>query len=164
MTQQPADLPIFGNDGSFQSLVSQHAGRGISTPTVLNRLESTGNVKVVNKHFVRMINPHWCFIEDHEDELLDFGVRSIMSLGSTISHNIQQQNNKVNKYLERRVYSMKTENPNLAVKRINHLLIEQKDQMLGLIQSLESNTSSSNNITVGAGYYTWVENQQNAEH
>ena len=111
-----------------------------------------------------MINPHWCFIEDHEDELLDFGVRSIMSLGSTISHNIQQQNNKVNKYLERRLYSMKTENPNLAVKRINHLLIEQKDQMLGLIQSLESNTSSSNNITVGAGYYTWVENQQNAEH
>jgi signal transduction protein with GAF and PtsI domain len=157
VTGQPADLPIFGNDGSFQSLVSRHAGRGISTPTVLNRLISTGNIKTVNKHFVRMVNPHWRFFEDQEDEVLDASTHSLSSLSKALLNNLKNRNQQDQKWVERRVYSVNIPSSEVSATKaaMNELLRHQYEDMVNLIRSRESKSNHEATELLGTGYYFW---------
>ncbi|MCG8466013.1 MAG: DUF6502 family protein [Xanthomonadales bacterium] len=152
-SDEPADLPIFGNDGSFQGLVGHYAGRGVSTPTVLERMVETGNIKVVNKHFVRLMDPHWRFFEDEEDKLLDYGTQALSSLANTIAHNIAHRHEGDHKLVERRVCSMKVENTQETHDKLNRLLLKQKEEMLELMKSLECADNDQSPMILGAGYY-----------
>lgn len=154
-TGEPIDLPIFGNDGSFQSLVNRHAGRGISTRTALDRLESTGNVKIVNKHFVRMIDPIWRFIEDNEDECLDYGTQALNSLAHCIENNVINRHDYSKKFTERRICSFRVEDTMENRQKINQLLLQQKEEMIQLMESLEQNSDTVNETMIGTGYYFW---------
>jgi len=150
---EPADLPIFGNDGSFQGLVGHYAGRGVSTPTVLERMVESGNIKVVNKHFVRLVYPHLRFFEDEEDKLLYFGTQALSSLANTITHNSSYRHEGDHKWVERRVCSMKVKNTKETHDKLNGLLLKQKEEMLELMKSLECRDHDPSPTILGAGYY-----------
>ena len=154
-TGKPMDLPIFGKDGSFQSLVNRHAGRGISPQTALDRLQATGNVQVINKHFLRMVDPIWRFIEDNEDECLDYGTQSLASLADCIENNLIHRHEPDKKFTERRICSFRIED-NLANKRrISQLLLAQKEEMIQLMKSLEKDNEHEPETIIGTGYYFW---------
>ena len=157
VSNEPADLPIFGVDGSFQSLVNRHAGRGISTRTALDRLVASGNVEVVGKHFARMVDPNWRFIEDNEDEFLDYGTRAIASLGMTVCHNLKERKHPENKYVERRVYSVCIPRKKLKKieREVNELLMRQKVEFAEYIRQQEVETQEDDMVVLGAGYYQW---------
>jgi hypothetical protein len=157
MSGKPADLPIFGPEGSFQSLVTRQAGRGISTRTVLDRMIATGNLEVVNRHFVRMANPYWRFIEDNEDEFINYGTQSVASLLTAITNNLKHRNNPENKTVERRVYSAKIplEKQGDVSKQIKELLLKQKSEIAQIIRDNEDEASSSNTPIIGVGFYQW---------
>lgn len=121
---EPADLPIFGNEGSFQGLVGRIAGRGISTKTALDRLLANGNVRVVNKHFVRLIDPNWRYIEDDEDVFLDYATLSMTGLASAFQNNLKHRKDPSKKWVERRAYSLQIqpEKRGELSEKINKLL------------------------------------------
>ena len=157
-TDKPMDLPIFGTDGSFQGLVVRLAGRGVSTRAVLQRLEATGNVKVVNKHFVRLIDSNWRFIEDNEDEFLEYGSQALASLSTTIQYNLEHRKEPDKRRLERRVYTArisKEEIPQLRDK-INQLVLKQKEEAHSLLEEFEAESKGGQTShAVGIGYYYW---------
>lgn len=157
-TGKPADLPIFGYDGSFQSLVRRIAGRGVSIPTAVKRLEATGNIKVVDKHFVRLIEPSWRFIEDNEDELLDYGSQAIASLAAAIENNLEYRHAPEKKWVERRLYSIRVDAAMVGELScaINNLLLTQKKELALLIRQYERvETTGDTDVIIGAGYYSW---------
>lgn len=157
VTNQPVELPIFGVDGSFQSLVNRHAGRGISTRTALDRLVASGNVEVVGKHFVKLVDANWRFIEDNEDEFLDYGTQAIACLAKSVQHNLENRNNISNKVVERRIYSARIPRNLVAQVRqeINEILVRQKSEMAEFIRSKESQSAVMDTMLIGAGYYNW---------
>jgi hypothetical protein len=157
LSGKPADLPIFGPEGSFQSLVTRQAGRGISTRTVLDRMIATGNLEIVNRHFVRIIDANWRFIEDNEDQFLDYGTQAIASLATTVENNLQHRNNPEGKLVERRIYSIKIPEKlqDKVRKGINEILMRQKEEVGAYIRSFEDNSLAENTGLVGVGYYHW---------
>lgn len=166
ITGQPADIPIFGTDGSFQGLVVRLAGRGISTRAVLQRLEAAGNVIVINKHFVRLVDPNWRFIEDNEHEFLDYGSQALSSLANTIQFNMQHRRQPENRRVERRVYTVRVTEKDIPELRekMNALILKQKDEAHGLLETFEPKSiSHDTRHAVGIGYYYWEDTDQEFE-
>lgn len=157
LSGKPADLPIFGPEGSFQSLVTRQAGRGISTRTVLDRMIATGNLEIVNRHFVRIIDANWRFIEDNEDQFLDYGTISLACLSATIAHNLQHRKEPESKRAERRIYSVKVpkEKRREVQNHLNQMILKQKQEVAEYIRSQEDSEVPDDSTLIGVGYYHW---------
>ncbi|GAB4187980.1 MAG: hypothetical protein Tsb002_13800 [Wenzhouxiangellaceae bacterium] len=155
---KPMELPILGGQGSFQGLVMKYAGRGISTRAVVDRLVKAGNIAERKKLFVRLVDPNWRFIEDREDEILNYGTQALDSLATCIANNLEHRHNSAARWTERRVYSVRVpESMRKELQQaINRLLLQQKDAMHQLLQEYEDMTIDKQPVSLGAGYYFWV--------
>ncbi|GAB4181558.1 MAG: hypothetical protein Tsb002_01610 [Wenzhouxiangellaceae bacterium] len=155
------ELPIHGPDGSFEALVYKYAGRGISARAVVDRLVKTGNIAERDNLFVRLVDPNWRFIEDREDEILDYGTQALDSLATCIIHNIVQRHHPEHKWTERRTYAVQVPLSRLRelAEEMNALLLEQKKQMSALIRSYEDPNLTKKILPMGAGYYFWDSNE-----
>jgi len=157
-TGEPADLPIFGADGSFQGLVVRLAGRGVSTRTVLHRLEAAGNIETIDKHFVRLVSAQWRSVDAVEERFLDTGSLSMMYLANTIQSNLQYRHDDHLKRFERRAYSVQIAEQDVAKLKgdMQQLLQRQHGEMMDLLSRYE-NPAEHFHHSVGAGYYLWHE-------
>lgn len=154
-TGKPAELIIHGGGCTFQRLVSSVAGRGVTTQTVLERLESAGNVQVVNEHWVRLINPHWIYIKSIESEMLDAGSYNTENQMSTILHNIENANDR---WTERSVWSMSL--PTERLPELRNVLNEAlKDFYKAAVTKIsdheDENMTTLSEVLTGVGLYYW---------
>ena len=157
LTGEPKELPLYGNAGTFQGLVSSHFGRGIAPTVVADRLEKSGNVKVRDRSWVQLIHPDWRWIKKEEGELLENAGNALNSLSLALVHNFPAQSGDKDKWTERRVYSMKIPAHKLSVvtKELNHHLQAQYKETVNLIRSYEDDSAEDVKEIVGAGYCFW---------
>lgn len=154
-TGKPAELIIHGGGCTFQRLVSSVAGRGVTTQTVLERLEAAGNVQVVNEHWVRLINPHWIYIKSIESEMLDAGSYNTENQMSTILHNIENANDR---WTERSVWSMSLPTERLPELRnvLNEALKDfYKTAVTKISDHEDENMTTLSEVLTGVGLYYW---------
>lgn len=162
VTQKPADLPIYGVDGSFEGLVVRYAGRGISVRYVLQRLEEQGCIEIYNKNWVRLIKPHWGVFLDREDAFLSFGVDSILALINTIKHNLKNKQRPGNKWVERRRYiiNIPKKEAQRAEDTLNEYLASCAHKAGELMRQFETPDKDVREGVLGVGFYYWDDQQQ----
>lgn len=154
-TGKPVDLIIHGRDGTFQGLVLSVAGRGISVNAVLDRLREHGNVRLVGKHHVRLVNPTWRFIDEGEDELLDLSSNSMASLANTLIHNIEKHSQKNEKRVERRVFSylIPSRYRDELEAKLNEKILQTRTEFMALIDQYEFDEADHDGEILGVGFY-----------
>lgn len=159
VTGRPIQLPIHGGEGTFAGLVLRLAGRGISPKAVLDRLAAQGNVKVVGKHWVQLVDANWNFFEEGEDELLDIAANSLVCLTKACMNNVENRDNPDKKWIERRTLSFRipADKREEAERLLNKKILEQNLEARALMKSLESseNDSVNSDEVLGLGYYFW---------
>lgn len=158
-TGEVMDIPIHGPAGTLEGLVHRYAGRGVSVQFVLDRLERHGNVKALNKLWVRLIDPNWALFEEGEDTFLYSAIEAIVNVSKSIKHNLVQKQNPDNKWVERRKFSyhIPVNKRDEAEKALNELLVRQWHEAGALLRSFESSDRQADSTTesIGAGYYFW---------
>lgn len=161
VTGKPADLPIYGIDGSFEGLVVRYAGRGISVRYVLQRLEEQGCIEVYNKNWVKLIDPNWGVFADQEDTFLSFGVNSILALIDTIKHNLKNKQDGNKKWVERRRYSWAI--PRCLLPKVeaelNLFLAKCSNEAGHLMRAYEVDKRLPECEVIGVGFYFWRDNK-----
>lgn len=161
-TGKPDRLLVFGTGKTFQRLVSVVAGRGVTTQTVLERIITAGNARIVNEHWLELINPSWDVIEEHEEYALQSAADSLSAHISTIVHNINTEPD--NRWFERRVGSIRVPKKNIPVLRrhIYELLQQQKETLCKLLREDELVEAKSDFAHVSIGYF-YTEHQSEGD-
>lgn len=159
VNDEPMVLSMYGASYSFSGLVSQYFGRGVSAPMVAKRLASQGCVYINPKGWIQLKKPDWVWIEEDESRFLQEACRVLDSHTQTLLHNFQCLDNKNDKWLERRIFSLRIPESkyDLARKKLTEKLLEQKDELHELIATLEDCEKDSGR-TIGVGYYYWENN------
>jgi len=151
---KPDSLPIFGRGVSFQSLVSSTVGRNVTCQTVLDKLEETQNVEVVNDNFVRMVNPFFQPLDETEEPVIDYGSISVGRHLGTVNHNIFCKN-KDKRRLEQNRWSMRIRKADVeAMESELRTLVE--DQILDVEQILvkyEQSDDQEDTVSYGVGWF-----------
>lgn len=157
VNDEPMVLSMYGASYSFSGLVSQYFGRGVSAPMVAKRLASQGCVYINPKGWIQLKKPDWVWIEEDESRLLQEACHALNTHTNTLIHNMQAAKSGDEKWLDRRLHSLRVppENAQEARTLINSKLTEQKNELRALMAELED-TSGSTTI-MGAGYYYWEE-------
>lgn len=155
INDQPMVLSMYGTAYSFQGLVYQFFGRGVSPHMVARRLATQGCVKLLPKAWVQLVHPNWVWIDQEELGLIENAKNALNSFGATLYHN-QQTRQPEEKWLERRVFTMKIpEQRQIEAKaQISALALRQKNEMVALMADLEQNECASGR-SIGMGYYYW---------
>ncbi|GAB4186012.1 MAG: hypothetical protein Tsb002_10120 [Wenzhouxiangellaceae bacterium] len=164
-TGKPADLIIHGREGTLQGLVLSIAGRGISVNAVLRRLCDNGNVRLIGKHHVRLIDPTWRFIDDGEETMLAMSANSLASLATTLQHNASTHQHKEQRRTERRVFSclVPARHRDELESLLNQRLLAMRESFIQLIDQYESDDADGDDETIGVGFYLLREHSPKAE-
>lgn len=158
-TGQPMELIIHGGGCTFQRLVSSVAGRGVTTQTVLERLEASGNVKVVNEHWVRLVNPRWIYIQNYQSQMLEAGSFNAENHLTTLQHNLDQPEDR---WTERSVWSVSLPPEKIPELRevLNNALKDFYHASADLIREREDEQMPQVNETLaGVGMFYWQRNE-----
>ncbi|MCG8464948.1 MAG: DUF6502 family protein [Xanthomonadales bacterium] len=159
-TGQPMELIIHGGGCTFQRLVSSVAGRGVTTQTVLERLEASGNVEVVNEHWVRLVNPRWIYIQNFQSQMLEAGSFNAENHLTTLQHNLDTPDER---WTERSVWSVSAPAELVPELRevLNEALKDYYHKAAALIREREvENMSQVNETLSGVGFYYWQRDEQ----
>lgn len=162
-TNQPMDLSIYGKLGTFQGLVTQYCGRGVSPDMVIKRLEARGCVSTVNHNWVRLRNASWVWIERDEERMLEEASSSIHCISCALEHNIFNSDGPEDKWFQRRIlsYRIPDEKRAQANREIHELLRHQQIQLGELIRRFETDEVSAHHPPLGVGLYFWCDEHDN---
>ena len=155
-TGEPAVLPIYGRGATFQTLVSRHAGRNVTCPTVLDRLAASGNLEVVNENQVRMISPHYVPVTKAEQAAIERGSASMNRLGLTIAHNLETDD-KASKWLQqdRTLSRIPADQVEPLRRKIDEQVSAQIEKLESELDSAEAPGRGDANMAVGLGWFYW---------
>ena len=151
---KPDSLPIFGRGVSFQSLVSSTVGRNVTCQTVLDKLEETKNVEVVNDNFVRMVNPFFQPLDETEEPVIDYGSTSVARHLSTVNHNIFCKN-KDKRRLEQNRWSMRIRKADVVAmeSELRTLVEGQILDVEKILVKYEQSDDQEDTVSYGVGWF-----------
>lgn len=151
---QPRVLPILGKGVSFQSLVSSTIGRNVTCQTVLDKLEESENVEVIEDNFVRLVNPFYQPVDESEGILIEYGSLSASRLLHTINHNLTCQEKSARRLQQNR-WSMrirKTDAPRLD-KELRELVEKQIVDVEQILIRYEQPEDCEDMTSIGVGWF-----------
>lgn len=157
-TGETQELLIFGGGHTFQRLVANMAGRGVTVQTVLNRLSENGNVKIVNEHWVMLVDPDWRFLLPVENDMLNIGSFAVENLLKTIDWNYHHLTELEQRRLERGGWSVTLPEEKIPALReeLNKMLRECHFNCLRTIRKYEDpGLVGYNSTLVGFNMYYW---------
>jgi len=152
--KQPKVIPIFGATGTFQGLVSSEVGRNVTTKTLLDKLLESGNVEIVDKNYVRLVDPFYQPIKQSESTALDAGSGSINRLAETVLNNLNQSGQ------EKPLLQQMRWSTNIPKKKFQNVLLELDEltrthiqEVCDLLAGYETKKKKSDSMTLGLGWY-----------
>ncbi len=161
-TGKPAELLIYGPQGTFQRLVNRAAGRAVTAQTVLERLKERGNIAITESGtHVRMISPSYLLVPDSQQTAIEAGSFAINRLGKAVIHNTRRFDKNQPPWLQQDRWSLRIPHQRLEEIRaqIRSMLQQQVDDAEEFLETEESNSTRDSVCSVGVGYYYW-ESQQ----
>jgi len=152
----PLDLPIYGRGQTFQSLVSQTAGRNVTAQTVLDRLDASGNIELVDENTVRMVSRYYFPLTGAKYEMVDVGMQAAANLLGTVQHNVDHRDEPDHRLLQQQRWS--TTIPAHIYQEFKQAveakMREHIDISLEQIEEYEDDSDPTHQlITAGVGFY-----------
>lgn len=146
-------IPIYGKQYSFESYVRKHYTRGVTIQSVLGRLLTSDNIKMVGVDFVSLKNRYYIPIDGEYEQLLKIGLNHIKYLSNTVAHNLLAGEDL--KHFERCYRSHNTTRQNFSNPRytVAKLFTKQMKQSERLIVEFEEGEPKSGQNFCGVGYY-----------
>ena len=153
---EPLDLPIYGRGFTFQSLVSQTAGRNVTAQTVLDRLVASGNIEMVDENTVHMVSRYYFPLSGAKYEMVDVGMQAAANLLGTVQHNVDHRDHPDSRFLQQQRWS--TTIPIHAYedfkKSVEAKMREHIDISLEQIEDFEDDSDTEQQLmTAGVGFY-----------
>ena len=151
----PKDLPIYGRGVTFQSLVSQAAGRNVTAQTVVDRLVATGNIELIDENTIRMLSRHYFPLSGAKYEMVDVGMQAAANLLGTVQHNVENRDNPDGRLLQQQRWSSTIPISKYAdfQEKIMKMMYSYIDASLEQIEHFEEDTETSEQVSAGVGFY-----------
>ena len=151
----PKDLPIYGRGVTFQSLVSQAAGRNVTAQTVVDRLVATGNIEIINENSVRMLSRHYFPLSGAKYEMVDVGMQAAANLLGTVQHNVDHRDDPDGRFLQQQRWSSTIPITKYAEfqEKIKQMMRSSIDASLEEIELFEEDTETTDQVSAGVGFY-----------
>ncbi|MEX0915310.1 MAG: DUF6502 family protein, partial [Wenzhouxiangellaceae bacterium] len=151
----PAVLPIGGRGPTFSRLVSQCAGRNVTTPLLLNILVDSGNIEVVNDTHVRVVDSKYRAVSGDEKAILDSGFLAINRLSHVVVHNLENRDKRL---LQQDRWSIRIPPEKLPkVKALCRASTERHIQEIyDILAEHESSELTPQGMSFGVGWYHWA--------
>ncbi|MEM7054570.1 MAG: hypothetical protein AAF446_08480, partial [Pseudomonadota bacterium] len=153
---KPKVIPITGGSGTFQGLVCSRVGRNVTSKTVLDRLLESGNVEIVDKNFVQIIDRFFQPIKPSEYVVLDVGSNAISRLAQTIVHNLKAVHDEDRNLQQVRwCRSIPTQQLGEVSKRIRKMIKRNILEIEEILDAAEVNDEQENVSLLGAGWFVF---------
>lgn len=162
-TGLPKVLTITGDSHSFEALVSTTIkGRGITASSLLQRLESSGALKVDYKSgFVELLQASY-LPKDINDQIgfIELGLASVANLIETVHYNLKSVQLGKQRVYQRGAWSfhLPIDLREEARSRLGELLKRTEKEAREILIGLEHEKSSGKQITSGVGMFYFEEN------
>jgi hypothetical protein len=165
VTGKPAALPIAGKGKTFQSLVLRSIGRNITIKTVMDRLLSSGTIKVRTDgiEVVELVSQIFSPITDRRARLTETALLEASRILQAVIHNMNSEPEYRVPQQGRWTYRLaKSDFKNFRV-RARQLLEKQIKEGEELLEEFEEPKKHPGQITVGFGWYQWSDHEPEEE-
>jgi hypothetical protein len=160
-TGKAAILPIEGRGRTFQGLVLKSIGRNITVKTVLDRLQESNTVKILDGDIqrVELLSLEYTPISNDHAKLTDITFLEASRVMSAGIHNMYSPVNERVPQQGRWTYRLSPENYKEFRKEARELLQKQIKQGEELLEKFEEPDKQPDQITVGIGWYQWGDHE-----
>jgi hypothetical protein len=160
-----ASLPIGGKGRTFQGLVLRSIGRNITVKTVIDRLLSSGNIKLIPGDIekVELVSMFYSPISDDRAKQTEVGFAESSRVLSAVIHNMSTTPELRVPQQGRWTYRLAAERYKDFRIRIRKLLEKQIKEGEALLEEFEEPKKHPGQITVGIGWYQWSDHEPEEE-
>lgn len=167
-TGQPAILPLEGRGRTFQGLVLRCIGRNITTKTVMDRLLTSSNIRVISGAVeeVEMLSQYYSPVSSDKAKLTDIALYESSRVLSAVIHNMNADPELRVPQQGRWTYRLSPENYRKFRTEARKLLEKQIKEGEQLLEDFEEGQKKPGQLTVGFGWYQWGghESDEESEH
>ncbi len=156
-TGEPALLPVEGRGRTFQGLILKSVGRNITVKTVLDRLLSSGNIKLHSGAIerVELLSHHYTPISNDAAKMTDIAYVESSRVLSAAIHNMNTDPELRVPQQGRWTYLLAPENFLKFRMEARDLLEKQIREGEQLLEKYEEVKKQPGQLTVGIGWYQW---------
>ncbi len=153
----PLVLPIEGRGRTFQGLVLRSIGRNITVKTVLDRLLSSGNIRIISDatERVEMLSLFYSPITDDRANMTDIAFIESSRVLSAAIHNINSDIDSRVPQQGRWTYRLSPTKYGEFRQEVRLLLQKQIKEGEALLEKFEEAQKQPGQLTVGIGWYQW---------
>lgn len=154
---KPAVLPVEGRGRTFQGLILKSVGRNITVKTVLDRLISSGNIKIQSgaTERVEMLSQFYSPISGDAAKMTDIAYVESSRVLSAAIHNMNTDPELRVPQQGRWTYRLAPENFLKFRMEARDLLEKQIREGEQLLEKFEEVKKQPGQLTVGIGWYQW---------
>jgi hypothetical protein len=156
-THKPLVLPIEGRGRTFQGLVLRAIGRNITIKTVLDRLLSSGNIRVVSDgtENVELLSLFYSPITNDRAKMTDIALIESSRVLSAAIHNMKADIDSRVPQQGRWTYRLSPKRYKDFRNEARLLLHKQIKEGEALLENFEEPQNEPGQLTVGIGWYQW---------
>jgi hypothetical protein len=156
-THKPLVLPIEGRGRTFQGLVLRAIGRNITIKTVLDRLLSSGNIRIVSDgtENVELLSLFYSPITNDRAKMTDIALIESSRVLSAAIHNMKADIDSRVPQQGRWTYRLSPKRYKDFRNEARLLLHKQIKEGEALLENFEEPQNEPGQLTVGIGWYQW---------
>lgn len=164
-TGNAAVLPILGRGRTFQTLVLRAIGRNITVKTVIDRLDSAGNVRIVEGDIekVELLSRVYQPISDDRAQQTEVGLIEASRVLTAVIHNLSSAPEFRVPQQGRWTYRLSPERYREFRVQARTLLEQQIKEGESLLEQFEEPKKEPGQLTVGIGWYQWSDHEPEEE-
>jgi len=156
-TGEPAVLPVEGKGRTFQGLVLRSIGRNVTVKTVLDRLQKSETIKVIDGDIqqVQLLSKEYTPISSDKAKLTDITILEASRVMSAGIHNMNSVPEERVPQQGRWTYRLSPAKYKHFRSEVRDLLQKQIKEGEALLEQFEEPNKQPGQITVGIGWYQW---------
>jgi hypothetical protein len=160
-TGEPAVLPIEGRGRTFQGLVLKAIGRNVTVKTVLDRLQQSNTIRVIDGAIqqVELLSLEYTPLTNDRAKLTDITILEASRVMSAGIHNMYSQPEERVPQQGRWTYRVAPERYREFRREARDLLHKQIKEGEALLERFEEPSKQPGQLTVGLGWYQWGDHE-----
>lgn len=160
-TGRAAILPVEGRGRTFQGLVLKSIGRNITVKTVLDRLQESNTIRIIDGDIqrVELLSLEYTPISNDHAKLTDITFLEASRVMSAGIHNMDAPKHERVPQQGRWTYRLSPSNYKEFRKEARELLQKQIKEGEALLEKFEEIEKQPDQITVGIGWYQWGDHE-----
>lgn len=160
-----ASLPILGRGRTFQTLVLRTIGRNVTVKTVMDRLLTAGNIRVIEGDIeeVELLSRVYQPLSDDRVKQVEVGLIEASRVLTAVVHNMGSEPELRVPQQGRWTYRMSPKKYKKFRVKARSLLEKQIKEGEELLEEFEESSKEPGQYTVGIGWYQWSDHEPEEE-